>query len=290
MRQAIIVAILSTSVLASAGCSGPFTASGTVVDQDGNPLDGVSLHLTGAVANQYEFDAYGGEASFEVDKGRFKVGCRFCTVFHLFFSKDGYYSQSIDLAFFERKRGLKVVMRRVEFPVDLRRFTARIETSPVIDDRVFGFGSSPGERRLSELVAENVVPARPYVTLTSVIEADGSIAVQPEAARRVPARVQLDFSTARGGVILFQPSTMNLREGLKEMYVAPRAEYPGSVVLDPAASHSFFYCTIAGQYCKGIVHAPRLNQRDGVESVTTNIEIHLNPHYGDRSLDDPTPY
>ena len=290
MRQ-IFRIIVGVIAVAGAGCSGPFSVSGTVVDQHGNPIDGVSLHLTGAVANRYEIDAYGGEASFKVKNGRFRASCSFCTAFHLFFSKEGYYPQSLDLAFFERKNGLKIVMRKVEFPVKLRKYEGRLETGPEIDNRVLGFGQSrPHDRRLSEISAETVIPARAYVTLAPDLDPDGSIAKDPAGRRRLPARVRLDFSAARGGIVFHEPSTMNLREGLKEMFVAPDVDYPPSVDLEVGARHRFFYCRIEGRYCKGIVHAPVVAERDRAEFVSTHIEIHLNPNYGSRSLDDPTTY
>jgi hypothetical protein len=290
MRR-IFKIIVGVIAVANASCSGPFSVSGTVVDQHGNPIDGVSLHLAGAVATKYEIDAYGGETSFDLENGRFRVSCGFCTAVHLFFSKEGYYPQSLDLAFFERKNGLKIVMRKVEFPVKLRKYEGRLETGPEIEDRVLGFGQPPPyDRRLSEITAATVIPARAYVTLTPDLNPDGSIATDPAGHRRVPARVRLDFSPARGGIVFHQPSTMNLREGLREMFVAPDVEYSQSIELELGTSHRFFYCRIEGRYCKGIVHAPVLTQREGADFVSTHIAIHLNPNYGNRSLDDPTTY
>lgn len=289
MRRFLSLTAIVLTTLGAAACSSPFTASGVVVDQDGNPIDGVKLGFTRAAARAGELDSYAGESSMRLTDGKFKVSCGFCTAFHLFFYKEGYYDQSLDLAVFEKKNGLKIVLRRVEFPVDLRRYSGAIEVGADIDDKVLGFsGKTPHIKSLAGLERLNVTPPRPYVTLAvEVPESDRSPAETGPGAQR---SYYLDFTPARGGVIFHEPSTKNLREGLKEMFVAPEGDYPARVELEPRSEHRFFFCHVAGQYCKGIVHAPTTSVRDGRETVSTVIELHLSPYYGNRSLDDPTPY
>lgn len=290
MRYFLPLIALALATLGAAGCSSPFTASGVVVDQDGNPIDGAKLGFTRAAARGGDLDSYAGESSMVLQDGKFKVSCGFCTAFHLFFYKEGYYDQSLDLAVFEKKNGLRIVLRRVEFPVELRRYSGAIKVGADIDDGVLGFsGKTPHIKSLAGLERLDVTPARPYVTL-SIEETDASTPDR-ESGPPVDRRAYyLDFAPARGGVIFHEPSTKNLREGLKEMFVAPEGDYPTRVQLEPRSEHRFFFCHVAGQYCKGIVHAPTTSQRDGREVTSAAIELHLSPYYGNRSLDDPTPY
>lgn len=289
MRRLLSLSGIALATLVAVGCSSPFTASGVVVDQDGNPIDGVKLGFTRSAARGGDFDSYAGEASMVLTEGKFKVSCGFCTAFHLFFYKDGYYDQSLDLAVFEKKNGLSVVLRRAEFPVELRRYSGAIEVGPDIDDKVLGFsGKTPHIKSLAGLKRLNVTPPRPYVTLS--VEAKEASNPAGEAGSFEEPAYYLDFSPARGGVIFHEPATKDLREGLKEMFVAPEGDYPARVRLEPRSEHRFFFCRVAGQYCKGIVHTPTTSVRDGREMTSAAIELHLSPYYGNRSLDDTTPY
>ena len=78
----------------------------------------------------------------------------------------------------------------------------------MIDDKVLGFGAGrPSVRSLSAVLAQNVIPPLPYVTLSPSLAADGSIATRE-----------------------------------LEMPVAPDVEYSATLELDPGASYHFFYC------------------------------------------------
>ena len=98
---------------------------------------------------------------------------------------------------------------------------------------------------------------------------------------------------SRGKVVLSQPgpgdgflasdttdSNYLGTRGLRGMTQAPSTGYESNFVIsvNDGAVQRYFYCRIHGQFGKGVVTnlAPIIS-RNGIESVTVDIEIFLNP-------------
>jgi hypothetical protein len=270
------------------GCWGG--VSGTIVDQYGQPIPDVQFRMTRYAASAYEFDSYGGEEGELIADGRFSAWCWSCTAVHLFFYKEGYHSESLDLAIYEWKYGLRIVMQRAEEPVSLREHQSHLEAGPDVVDTVMVIERDRTRELPLERIAAHRNPA-PYLVLRPSIAADGSLATEQVGLFLSPGPAVLDFSAAgRGaGVQAYEPSTRDIRRAYREMTTAPVAGYESSLFLEAGAKEQFFYCRIARHSCKGRVTAPRIAHRGGGRlSVELSVELYLNPEIDQRSLDDPS--
>ena len=289
MRSLLISGALL--VLFGTGCwSG---VSGTIVDQYGNPISDVSFRLGHSVATSLiDIDSYGGESSHVVRSGRLSATCWKCTAFHLFFYKEGYYSESRDLAIFEWKHGLEIVMHRAENPVKLIEHQSHLEAGPDVDDMAmliepFGTRETP----LAEL--EAVRNAKPYIVLRPSLDQDGTLAMMKGEPFDSPGPAVLDFSSAglRAGVQPYEPTTRYVDRAYREMRIAPSDGYETSLVLEPGRDEQFFYCRIPRQSCKGRVTAPRIrHKRGGKLALELSVELYLSSATNELSLDDPSKF
>jgi hypothetical protein len=289
--RTLIMLAFALPILLS-GCDGILssTLSGKVIDQDGNPLTDVTLHLTRAMATKYEADAYGGEHTVRLKDGKFKIKCKDCSAAHLFFSKEGYYSESLDLAFFEKKRGLVVVLNRTEHPAKLQELQGRAEVGPGISELVVVLDVHQSRTQTLERILEKS-PSPPYLRLHPPRFEDGSLAItKAEFYDAVAGSALLDFSTADGGVVPYQPSTEYVQRAYREMTLAPEFDYQPSLELIPGSKDQYFYCKIGNRYGKGRAHGPRVDHRSGGRKIiAASVEIYLNPD-GTQNLDDPSKF
>jgi len=290
IRRTALFAVASASIALGTGCWGG--VSGTIVDQYGQPVPDVHLRLGRSVATAHEFDAYGGESGALVSDGRFSASCWTCTAFHLFFYKEGYHSESRDLAIYEWKYGLRIVMQHAERPVSLREHQSHLEAGPdVVDTAMLIEPQRTLELSLEEIAARRN-PA-PHLVLRPSLAPDGSLATEGRGVYPSPGPAVLDFSAAgpSAGVQAYEPSTRRIDRAYREMTSAPVDGYETSLLLQPGAQEQFFYCRIARQSCKGRVTAPRLAQRRGGKlAVEISVELYLNPETNELSLDDPSKF
>lgn len=283
-----LLAVSFAFVALGTGCWGG--VSGTIVDQYGERVPDVHFRLGRSVATAYEIDSYGGESGDLVPAGRFSAWCWTCTAFHLFFYKEGYHSESRDLAIYEWKYGLRIVMQRVERPVSLREHQSHLEAGPDVVDTAMVIEP----HRTRELPLEEIAARRdpaPYLALRPSLAPDGSLETEKRGLYPSPGPAVLDFSAAgpAAGVRPYEPSTRHIARAYREMTSAPVDGYETSLVLQPGAPEQFFYCRIARQSCKGRVTAPRLaHRRGGKLAVELSVELYLNPETNELSLDDPS--
>lgn len=281
-------------VMLLAGCSGPATVSGTVVDEQGQTLTDVQMHVTAAVSTKYELDAYGGERTLSLDDGKFKVRCGNCSAAHLFFSKDGYHPQPVDLAWFERTRGLTVVLRRKGEPVDLEYIEARLLAGPGVAETVLQVDrKGMRERALEDIRADSVnAPAR-YIGIQPALTDDGAVAAVRSIDRPpVLDYMVLDFSAADGGVQLYKPSTRVIHFAFAEMTAAPQDGYQERIRIDVSEDfdNSYFYCVVDGRYGKGKITAPSVGRGERSGEVYVSIELYMSPHIAHRSMENARGY
>ena len=285
---------LALVLASSPGCSGPATVSGKVLDEYGNPLSNVQLHVTSAVATQYEPDAYGGERTIHLDDGTFKVRCSNCSAIHLFFSKEGYHPKPLDLAWFEKTRGLTIVLLRKGEPVDLKKVSAELFIGPADEQMGLAFDNDVGsEQKLDELRATSSTATVPHITFLPSLNADGSLAAirQHGQASKLQTMV-LDFSAANGGVQIYRPSTRVIHYAFAEMTAAPQDGYQDTVTVDTSGDfdNTYFYCVIDGRYCKGYVGPPAVGILENAESVRVSVEMYLSPYLAHRSMENARGY
>ncbi len=107
-----------------------------------------------------------------------------------------------------------------------------------------------------------------------------------------PRAAYLDFSAAGGGAVFHTTSETRIWRVFAEMRETPESGYQPRLPLEPepdAGNYRFFYCKVAGYYCKGKVSMPRIDERAVGRRVTAGITIWLNPN-GDRSVEADNPY
>ena len=289
--KAIKFALALGVALLCAACSGPFSVSGQVVDQYGNPLGNVRLHTTAAVKTDNEFDAYGGEQSTTLSDGEFKVRCGNCSAVHLFFSKDGYHPQAVDLAFFEWSNDMTIVLYERGPPVDLNPHEAKITAGPGFDDTYMVIdGKETRVLTEAELAAEE--SELPYIALRPAANDDGSLITETPEFMPIIKYAELDFSGANGAAQLYEPREMSLTYAYAEMSAAPVDGYTPRIRLENKLPGQlfFFYCIIDGYYCKGTATVPGLWQDEESSRVQVSIETFVNPVPSHRGLDDPRGY
>lgn len=291
--SALSIAAICTFAFLVSACSGPFSASGRVVDQYGNPLTDVRLHTTAAVKTEFEADAYGGEKSSTLPDGKFKVRCGNCAAVHLFFSKEGYHPQSVDLAFFEWSSNMTIVLQEKGPPVDLDEYQAKISAGPDFDDTVMVFAEK--EARVyteAGLATASVESDLPFIALRPATNEDGDLIVETREYMQTIKFAELDFSGANGAAQLYEPRERSITYAYAEMGAAPVDGYTPTIRLENKMPGElfFFYCIIDGYYCKGMATAPSLMSASDEPYVQITIEAFVNQVPSHRGLDDPRGY
>ena len=225
------IALLERAVSAY---NGRITLSGTVVDDSGNPLQGVRLRYSKSTA-ALDWTQMGGEGSTnEVVDRTFSIDVDNAGAITLHFSKAGYlparlgFSTRDDLspeeetAFFGPdpihpphvvREGLEVVLYEVGEAVELvesyARLTHRGDGSGVV---LSGFGSSQGGPTEVSDVNDTALPEPDCIRMVAATNAQGEISVVQitnevlGVSWRYPERFRLIMNDPEGGFVVFTPA------------------------------------------------------------------------------------
>jgi len=306
-----VAALLGTTMLVASRLGGPFVPrqvlaqlngrialSGRVVDQDGNPLSGVTMRVTKTVYTSNPAEFTRDEESEESVDGMFEVSCRECSTINLSFSKPGYYVTSISeslgrldgervdhLTMEDIKVVLEVKPRAVQLfhrSGELLFDSTGVKQVVSLGGRLIGNLPLGPQKTLSSLDS-------PYVSLICKTESDGTLARRtvPRPGREgltmvAPSGARLVFATGGDGVVLYEPRTHSPSPSLvfREMREAPLEGYRGEIDFDQLPGNRqtyYFYCRVGGLYGKGAVSAPLFRSPKNLDEAVSAIGIRLNP-------------
>jgi hypothetical protein len=281
---------------------GRIEIAGSVVDQDGNELEDFVVEV-GAVTAGDPFGSLG-KRKIEPFGRTFRITRVGVSTIDCIFLKDGYYSERRSFSIPESNEGklkndllkhdVVVVLQKIPEPAPLERYKGYLATNShgiqsVLYTKVLPLSETPlSAQQLKERSRLDL--SRPHVFLKPDTEKGGSFArVSVELEEINGFRAVL----ARGKILLSAPepgdgfsvsgATKSIylgARGLRGMTQAPSAGYEDDLVIsaNDGAIQRYFYCRMHGQYGKGVVSnlAPIIS-RDGIESVSVDIEIFLNP-------------
>ena len=287
--------------------SGKLRVSGRVVDENGQALNDVTMEIT-----RLEFDSLGSTELKESNEtqtinGTFKYACDECAGADLEFKKDGYYRDKIELityAFDVPNRELiqdeiEISLIKIGERIVPERYEGHLKVASRGKD-VLSFSFGQTGRAIPYEAIEEVAERRgyegdvQYLELKVKRDADMQILVQ-EVARsggrhmfKKPVDPILDFTSANGGIILYEPKNKKVRKIDLEMWRAPTTGYEPTLMLDVTSDKTqYFYCRIGNRYGRGSLNPVRLNRNaDGsYASASVHVAIRLNPTPGDTNLE-----
>ncbi len=303
-----VICLLLTSCAGVNDRNAAITLVGRVVDEEGMPLERVQLYATKSrVSLMAESFVTLDESRFDLADGRFRVTCRSCSSVQLQFSREGYYSETVDfhVEYVVREAGrltsevakdlertdLQIVLRSAQNMVRLVRYRGFLHSTAGGPATVVPIRTDRGSRgvRLDDLSRPPGKKAQylpGYVQLLAAVTEDGNLATEspPDAPRvHFPGSPVLDFSEADGGLILYQYASGDPQKVYRTMRTAPADGYQSSLLLDSAVRGGddgdyYLFCRIGDRYGKGRVHLPSFVHMDGEEEkvVMAHIEIRLN--------------
>ena len=251
-------------------------------------------------------------ATFAVPKGYLLYYYYGCKSLGLWFSKTGYYDERLDVAG-ETDKFLEILVRKnismvleetgplpyLERYRGILRFSAcGIETVVPIQSGFGTGGVTPG--RLTEQLEKRIGSKKPeplYVSLQAKVGENGELVTEWKAppgrpvtypgrsgvSVEYPRDVVLAFSTARGGVVLYEPpeKLLHLKRRstiFRSMRTAPVEGYRTRVMLSPAQKEGYyFYCLVNKRYGKGWITTPQLRRWRNRRTVYANVQMHINP-------------
>jgi hypothetical protein len=290
----------------------PIYIAGTVVDEEGNLLKDVTVKVTESTFVLTNASGTRVKRSRMTVNGSFRIVCFSCKSLGLWFSKKGYYDERLDAAG-QTGKFLEIVVRK-NIPMVLEetgplpyleryrgilRFSTRgIETVVPIHS---GFGTRGVTLEwLTEQLEKRIRSKTPeplHISLQAKVGEDGELVTEWQAppGRHVtnpgrsgvsveyPRDVVLDFSTAKGGVVLYEPPEKLLRLKrrstiFRSMRTAPVEGYRTRVMLSPAHKGGYyFYCRVNKRYGKGWITTPQLLGWKNRRTVYANIQMRINP-------------
>ena len=280
----------------------PIDIKGVVQDEAGQPISGVTVKITTTHLALNVVNA-GSENSELIINGEFELRCKDCSAIEAEFSKDGFHT--IDREWFSfgpgmQTRGLKdrdavVALQARGVPARLEPYHGILETGGRARVLPFSFGMGSGimsPERVIERATEEEISEALYLRLLVETEPDGSISIDqltpPGASYTIdrPRNPRLDFSTARGGVIGYEPQETNVRLIDREMSLAPSSGYVDTLdVVRRDGLPQYFYCRIGNRYGRGTVNRAGFSgssSRPPTVEVSVSIELNVVP--GDRNL------
>jgi hypothetical protein len=306
ITPAIVLCVLLASCGVFPSFNAAMTLEGEVKDQDGNALEQVHLGLrTSRFDLMSESFTSKDESVLELGDGRFHVSCRTCSGMTLHFSKDGYYSETMNFHVEKgemqdgRRSGeeaqnlvrtdVEIVLRSDENEATLVRYESTLSSAADGPLRVAPLRRDLGSRgvlleHLSKPPSRAAQYLPGYVRLRAALDDEGTLAARPlpdvpGARMRFPASAVLDFAEADGGIIFYQFADGDPKKTYRSMRTAPSDGYEPSLALDTANRDgtSYFYCRIGNLYGKGRVAVPSFGHTDaGQEVVMAYMEIRLN--------------
>lgn len=284
------------------GPSGTIEIAGSVVDQDGLGLEGFVIQV-GEVGGRNPLGSLSKRKAASFDR-RFLITRTGVSTIDCIFLKDGYYSERRSFSISEAendeskhflsKRDVVIVLQKIPDPAPLEKYVGfltsnSIGAKSVLYTQKLPLSETPlSAEQLKERKRLNL--ARPHIYLEPDSDIDGKFGrvfmeLEETSGKRAVlrlGRVKLSQPESGDGFFAadFTESIFNVHKGLRKMTRAPSVGYESNleISVDDEAVNRFFYCRIHGQYGKGVVTnlAPIIS-RNGIESVTVDIEIFLNP-------------
>jgi hypothetical protein len=300
------------------GLRGHIKVRGTVVDENGQKLQGVNLSLT---VGKTKLLGLGSEDSYEkrTVNGDYSVGFSDCSSVELFFYKEGYYDAKV---FFRVKlspedenalstggkiapknvetNNVTVVLEKMKSPTYLKSFTEEIEFTPSTGSgRVVIIDPSSKSQRGKVISVSDVRDVQHLAAncfaIIAETDSDGKMPTvhypgpQKTVPRDYPKKLHIIANTADGGFVVFPQKGHDLS---RYMRTAPAEGYQREIVYDEAfyaeqatrgdgeGEGLWIYCKMGGWFAKG-----RLSRPDIVGSnVSVRIVLRIQPD-GSRNLE-----
>ena len=244
-----------------------YILEGTVVDQDGNRLDGVQLSINKAKTRGP--DRWAEEKTEQTINGAFALDLNGYTAIYLYFNKDGYYQEMLsygydggettaeDIVLRDRparrnlveKRDIRVVMEKMGDVTKLMaqnfrlsyRFKDDVHLGHVVDfDRDKWQRRFEGRGHLNALLAKNLLDDKhmPQNRMYVVSEIDNTGRIlsvdkaRPEWHRPhfLPERMRLSISDPEGGFLLYEQQKGE--RAFWTMEQAPESGYQQELIID----------------------------------------------------------
>lgn len=278
--------------------NGRISLRGRVVDENGNPLSGVTMQVTKTVYTSNPAQFTRDEESEQSVDGSFEVSCSACSTINLSFWKAGFYDTYISesLVRLDGERVNELVREDILIEVEaippavqvLHRSgelifaTTGVKQVVSLGGRLTGSITIGPDKSLGSLDS-------PYVSLNCRTETDGTLARRtvPRPGRDgltmvAPSAARLVFANAGDGVVLYEPRTESPSPSMvfREMREAPLEGYRGEIDFDqlPGSRQTYyFYCRVGGLYGKGAVSAPLFRSPKNLGEAVSAIRIQLNP-------------
>jgi len=301
---------------------GRFTLEGVVVDEEGTPLDDVSLRIS--KENLIGFDKWKTDQEERIINGKFSVSAHGYFGIRLTFNKEGYFEESVyfstsppdDFRNPEEpvvdQNNIRVVLKKMG---DITCLTARdfkltyqrqdCGASGYVTDfnreKWQAYSEGRGARNpmlvTNLLVPETIPPMCVYVI--PKVDEDGRILNEnkgePDWFRPclMPQELRLITSDPEGGFIVYEQDVAE--KAYWSMKLAPENGYKQEIVLDAdwlfrrspyVTSRSddgiYFYFKINGRYGKARLGTPRFPEGDYALEVGTEFRMQID---GSRNLD-----
>ncbi len=285
--------------------SGRIRLKGSIVDTDGNLLEDVVMETV-----TLEFDSLRSTDLKEIKQEQpvnttFSYACDNCAGVRLEFRKDGYYREKIEYVTYADdnpnmeiiRQDEKVVLEKRGMRVALKRYSGTLKVSPDENEVLpFSFGQrtrAVPHSRLMEIATQKQYRGDIlYLELKVRQDANGRIATQevqhPGSTYKLkkPIDAVLDFTSANGGLILYQPKSRFVRKIDREMKRAPVSGYQPTLMLAPGKyGTQYFYCRIGKRYCRGTVSPVSMNRSSNGDYASLHVSIRMNPTEGDTNLE-----
>lgn len=301
-KMTAVFCLLLASCSAGSSFNAAIKLAGQVENEQGTPLEQVRLHVRKSrMSLLSESFLSSDESSEELANGQFRVSCRSCSGMELFFSKDGYYSETLNFHVGKAEQpgsrmtpevatdlvrtDLHVTLRSSQNMARLTSYKGQLSTGLAGPVTVLplrrGMGLHVKPERLDEPLGKDVRNLPGFVSIVAGVTDEGTFAVNVPGARvLVPKSPVLDLNDADGGLILYRFAEGAPGEIYRTMRVAPEEGYQASIVLETenrTGGNYYFYCRIGNLYGKGLVTVPWFDHADGGQQVVqAGIAIRLN--------------
>jgi len=229
---------------------GNFEIGGSVVSEQGEALEGVSLSLAICMEKGIK------KEERVVDK-TFKLNYEKVSAVHMILTKPGFYVEERSFTTRLMKENSFVVeLVEIGQPVALQEYDGFISFCPTGMSVVVDFTSS--EEMLKSLLTLDLVSKKdnlPKLGMCILADTNETNAFELQSWRdtHVPRGVRLQSLSAEDGFIPFECLEQNPARADRRMRIAPELGYESAILVPPSDKRFYFYCKIAGRYGKGYV-------------------------------------
>lgn len=278
------------------------TLSGTVEDETGRPLTGVTARVEIVRFDSTSSTLSREESREEIINGFFRFTCEKCLEIRVSFGRAGHHRQTVFAGYTEgggpdssapspvvEKVRQRVVLRQLGAIPRLDRFEGRLIVEEGGEEHILPVGAkaSGGPAPLRVLPRDSSSgEALPFVRLS--VSRSGETVVTRELvgkATLAPEAPRLEFGPA-AAVLPYRPAAQDRKEIRYEMREAPADGYGPSLELDPNGAETlYFYCKVGELYGRGSATPAFIEELGGGRKrVVAHVEIELNPD-GSRNLE-----